>query len=378
MRKRYFGDTRVAQEYTRDATVLLDQVKQQMQYAGLFQLSQRVDLPNGVIMAVSSVFGQDEIRVFAPPGVGQALHEPEAMRLSPFFAVGGEAPGAAVWRAIGAEPIALPLGEMAYGVSKGGVVAVGESQTRAAIWDNFADRTDLGFTEQSRAEAVSWDGAVVVGGYGSAVVRQAFVWKRGQGLLSLTASGNSDFFGISKGGDIACGRRDNVPATYQIATGVYTLLETPDRGIAYGVSADGRVVCGEFTPDGGNNNYACVWVDGVRTQLSSNNTSRATAVSHDGRVVSGSDDNVYLAWYWTSATGRVELGSGMAEAVSEFGRYATGESAPSGPSVATVWDLTTGAATILPGAQSQRGWAISAGTDYITERPGEPPQVRSA
>ncbi len=66
MRKRYFGDTDAAQEYTRDAAKLLAQVKQQMGFAGLSQLSRRIVLPNGTVLVASSVFGQDEVQVYAP------------------------------------------------------------------------------------------------------------------------------------------------------------------------------------------------------------------------------------------------------------------------------------------------------------------------
>lgn len=69
MRKRFFGDTNIAQAYTKDAANLLATVKHDMSYANLQQGSRQVDLPNGVVLFAASRFGQDEVRIFAPPPV---------------------------------------------------------------------------------------------------------------------------------------------------------------------------------------------------------------------------------------------------------------------------------------------------------------------
>lgn len=67
LRKRFFGDARAAAHYVGPAVKLLGQVKEQMGFNKLSQLSRQVVLAGGVVLFASSVFGQDEIRVYVPP-----------------------------------------------------------------------------------------------------------------------------------------------------------------------------------------------------------------------------------------------------------------------------------------------------------------------
>lgn len=82
MRKRFYGDTRAAQEYTRDAALLLAKVKGDMKFAGLAQGAREIELPNGVRIRAISRFGQDEVHVFAPPIVG-VVAQPTALPATP-------------------------------------------------------------------------------------------------------------------------------------------------------------------------------------------------------------------------------------------------------------------------------------------------------
>lgn len=69
LRKRFFGDTVVAQRYTGEALGLLDALHDQMRMGGLSQYSLQRTLGNGVELTAISSFGQDEIhiRVITPP-----------------------------------------------------------------------------------------------------------------------------------------------------------------------------------------------------------------------------------------------------------------------------------------------------------------------
>lgn len=74
LRKRFFGDTVVAQRYTGEAMGLLDAVYDQMRMNSLGQLTLHKTLGNGVEIRASSRFGQDEIQIHAvtPGGVSGA------------------------------------------------------------------------------------------------------------------------------------------------------------------------------------------------------------------------------------------------------------------------------------------------------------------
>lgn len=68
VRKRFFGDTDAARAHMGQAMNLLGYVKSQMRLGGLQQFAQRFVLASGVVLFAQSVFGQDEVRIFAPGG----------------------------------------------------------------------------------------------------------------------------------------------------------------------------------------------------------------------------------------------------------------------------------------------------------------------
>lgn len=72
LRKRFTGDTVVAQRYTGEAMGLLDAVYDQMRMNELSQLTLHKTLGNGVELHASSRFGQDEIRIHVTPVGGRA------------------------------------------------------------------------------------------------------------------------------------------------------------------------------------------------------------------------------------------------------------------------------------------------------------------
>jgi hypothetical protein len=71
-RKHFGGDRDTAVDYLGIGRNLLDQLLAGMRLNGLQVLSRTVGLPGGVTITVSSVFGQHDIRIEAPPGAVQA------------------------------------------------------------------------------------------------------------------------------------------------------------------------------------------------------------------------------------------------------------------------------------------------------------------
>lgn len=66
IRKRFYGNIALAQEYTGLARKLLGEMKLQMAIGGLQQLTRTCDLPGGMRIKVSSVFGNDEVGIYVP------------------------------------------------------------------------------------------------------------------------------------------------------------------------------------------------------------------------------------------------------------------------------------------------------------------------
>lgn len=132
VRKRFSGDTHVAQEYTRDATKLLGFVKEQMGFAGLNQLSKQITLENGVVLFAASSHGQDEIRIYAPPQPKPKPSHKEEKR--------GEEPHPYLWvgaRIMYEKSTNVPWGGFSLTVSEPGQngIVVGQG----VYWGNYLD-----------------------------------------------------------------------------------------------------------------------------------------------------------------------------------------------------------------------------------------------
>jgi len=91
IRKRAEGDLEAATDYTGLARVQLGILKNRMAFAGLQVLSRQIALPDGTIIQVQSVFGQDTIQI-EPPLRAPALAPPERL-ISPEIPIDP----AAVW-----------------------------------------------------------------------------------------------------------------------------------------------------------------------------------------------------------------------------------------------------------------------------------------
>jgi len=228
----------------------------------------------------------------------------------------------AVSRTGAAEPILYGVGDLPGGatgsypraVSADGSTVIGDSQSSTAggsyLLEAFRWRegtlTGLGTPEdrQTRASAVSGDGAVVVGemaGGGSGPFGfpwppEAFRWSASDGLVGL----------------------GHLPEAN---------MRLRDRwSIASGVSSDGAVIVGSSNTDLGRSDVgveAFRWKAGTMQSLGvleGGSWSRAWAVSGDGSVVVGGADvgGIEQAFRWSAETGIVGLGSlpgGLGESV---------------------------------------------------------------
>lgn len=275
LRKRFFGDTAAAQHYIGPAVKLLGQVKHQMGFNSLQQLSRQVVLAGGVVLFAHSAFGQDEIRVYVPPAPAAA---------------GGGAP---------ARP-------PRWVKTKTVLACVSVSEP--------ADQTVTGYLWREQDDSVtpivpppppearfsvtqSWVGAVSAQGEVT-------------GWLAHFDPNPSD------------GDTENTTPTPWVWTeqGGTVLLDTTGLGNALSISYDGTTIAGHngipYGEDGGFLLDACIWVRDehgsyVRESLGvSGWQSSATDVSADGRVVvgwlyyfSGEDVTGGAAWRWTRDKG---------------------------------------------------------------------------
>jgi probable HAF family extracellular repeat protein len=224
----------------------------------------------------------------------------------------------------------------AYGVSDNGVV-VGWAENaaghgRAFRWENGVMQ-DLGTLggNASWASGVSANGAVVVGWAENAAGHGcAFRWTASNGMQDL---GAGEACAVSADGSVVVGSASYYNNYWRAfrwteSDGMQDLGTL--RGywsVAYGVSADGRVVVGE-------SHRAFYWENGVMQDLGTlgGHQSEAFGVSADGRVVVGWAMNAagqVRAFRWTWATGMQDLvpldgRSGAAYAVSADGVVVVG------------------------------------------------------
>lgn len=175
----------------------------------------------------------------------------------------------------------LPGGDefsMAWDVSTDGsvVVGVGSSQFSNSIiyptsyeafrWTESGGMVGLGYLEEehymSWSRACSADGSIIVGQLFNEQESMAFQWSQNQGMVEL--------LGL-----------DGLPGSYSSALDV---------------SSDGTIIVGFLLNEGVG--QACMWVDGeaVRLGTSSIHHSMATAISGDGSIIVGEDNNRPFIW----------------------------------------------------------------------------------
>ena len=225
------------------------------------------------------------------------------------------------------------------------VLFAGVSGARGAISFSFRGLADIG---AANVEAVSDDGKVLVGRYGST---KGYRWSAADGFRDL-GSLRQDFYenypkAVSADGGVVVGRSPTTP--YRWTGGVISSLGMIDPypfGEATAVSADGAVIAGWDSPTS-TTMQALRWTvatgwQGLGTLAGGKLNSAAYAISNDGNVLAGFASNsvsVKFATRWTAATGWVSLGKipnggtgGEAHAMSADGSVIVGYSSPPGDS----------------------------------------------
>ena len=214
----------------------------------------------------------------------------------------------------------------AWGISADGSVVVGESNfgsgTEAFRWTASGGMMGLGdwpgYIFESTARRVSDDGSVVVGwGYPGSTpgAAKAFRWTAAGGMRDLGdlgAEGGSMAWGVSADGSFIVGQYlsassgwHNQAFRWTAASGMVGIGDLPGGAFeseSRDVSADGSVVVGWGTTDGGQEAFIWDSAQGMRSlkyvlendyglDLTGWMLTRAYAVSADGRVVVGEGIN---------------------------------------------------------------------------------------
>jgi probable HAF family extracellular repeat protein len=220
--------------------------------------------------------------------------------------------------------------------------------------------------------AISGDGSTVVGETGSANGREAFRWSADSGMTLLGDFPGGRFYsaayGVSHDGSVIVGYGNIAPIGYgDIGNRAFRWTRNGgmiDFGVvagrfpatgAFGVSADGSIVVGHdgnyFFPG----RIAFRWTDEEGAtpvgQVATWANSVAGDVSADGRVIVGEFDDE--AFRWTADNGMVLLGPRTsAYRVSADGSTVAGR----GPNGAAIWTAADGWVDV---AQSGFAWGVS-------------------
>lgn len=211
--------------------------------------------------------------------------------------------------------------------------------------------TPDGLYRAAKATRVSANGSVVVGFSKSGIKTQAFRWTRTSGMTLLGdfpgGAENSQTYGLSSDGSVlvgtGCAQTKYLAFSWTEASGMVDLpgWDANLPFIAYGASANGRVVVGvAFSNALTQGLEAFRQVDGSIVGLGGldgSASSLATDVSADGSVVVGRNksgaDYRWEAFIWTEANGMTGLGSlpgefeSNATAVSSDGTTVVGSTA---------------------------------------------------
>jgi len=336
-----------ASPYMGYARKVLGEMKNVMGLGGLQQLRWVKDLKDGTRIVVTSVFGQDKVKVLVPvkaikdKGVEMIRVKVQALVVVGNAFVKGptyDVRRAWVWTGPGSIVNMGTLGDAsshseAWGVSGDGSVVVGyATQTEFSGSRAFRWTTASGMEAIAGATSYAWgvsgDGSVIVGDIYPVVSSKAFRWTAKTGVEYIMAnesfargvsedgdvvvgfmqvSGDTRAFrwthdtgaedilgtisaayGVSADGLVVVGAMGNTPFKWSVAGGLESLdMMGGSTGVAYGVSEDGSVVVGIVTISG--QTRAVKWtLKGVeRIATIGERTNSATAVSYDGDAVVG-------------------------------------------------------------------------------------------
>lgn len=286
----------------------------------------------------------------------------------------------------------VPLGSLtprassARGVDADGSVVVGFSNllngSLAFRWSATTGMVALGDFpgggDRARATAVSADGAVVVGHASStAQFEDPFRWTATTGMVSLGMLPNglaAEARAVDADGDVIVGSGSfttPVPGAALRWTPAGGLTQLLPDATASGVDADGDVVVGHARFGSAIRAFRWTAAGGAVSlgHIPGFNSSNATAVTPDGRVVVGISGS--RAFRWTAATGMVDLGSGPLQSGCAYGVSGDGNTIVglsedpnvAGGVLAVIWTPATGMISLKDhlvslGASGLSGWDL--------------------
>lgn len=307
---------------------ILGEMKNIMQMGGIKQLNWTKDLQNGVRIVVSSIFGQDEIRIFVPIITSMKNVEKISFDIlgSELIVVGystastGKTQAFRWTRADGMRGLGFLDGtnsSTATAISSDGETIVGycndvSGNTYGFYWTELTGMVSIGDIKDGEVLDVSGDGAVIVGyWYGSdSGLGSAFRWTQKTGIQQLPyeashaddmwANAVSDDGKIVVGGcateDRGDGRYESVGFRWTAETGTVSLgISTPAHATqnyesARNISADGSVIIGTEA-SGSNTGHLTVWTSATGnkkiTEFSNVTASSNMGISDNGSQVGG-------------------------------------------------------------------------------------------
>lgn len=168
---------------------------------------------------------------------------------------------------------------------------------------------------KSEANDVSADGSVIVGSGQDAEQQRAFRWTRESGMVPIPEM--REAHGVTPDGAVVVGFGSGLAVRWTAETGPVTLGRLPGAASsgAFAVSADGAVVVGSNSfpaGQGQQNPEASRWTEQegiINLQSAPWSLSGARDVSADGSAIVGGGliGDTPGAFYWTAATGMVDL-----------------------------------------------------------------------
>jgi probable HAF family extracellular repeat protein len=282
-----------------------------------------------------------------------------------------------------------PFASLAKSLSADGATVVGTSAStfgpilgEAFVWTRTNGMVGLGTLPgypNSRANAVSGDGTVVVGWSQQQNLFEAFRWTQVTGMVSL-GSANTLAWGVSSDGAVVVGQfLDGGAFRWTQATGFVGIGE----GIASSVSADGTVVVGGTAALSFPVAFRWTQATGQVSLgfLPLGQFSAAADVSADGAVVVGASSNATgktEAFRWVQATGMIGLGDlpggeffSGARAVSADGAVIVGDSVSAMGIEAFLWDEANGMRSLrdvlIAQGDDLKGWQLIEAADVSAD-----------
>jgi hypothetical protein len=214
-----------------------------------------------------------------------------------------------------AQPVFINLGTgfQANDVSADGTVVAGTHNGLVFRWTATGGFQNLAL---GQAPVISADGNTMAWGLSGVAKR----WTSATGVVSI---GTGSPEAISGDGSTIVGTNALAGFVYRQGSGMKALAPPPGVAdyrstYAHGVSYDGSVIAGGYTPISPNGSIALRWNMDVATALGPipgyTEDIVATAVSGDGNIVYGfgRGQGGYDMFRWTAATGVVGLGVGAA------------------------------------------------------------------